>query len=167
MQASLNKSAMLNGLIVGVLLSLKFLLGASNNTALSLLGFAISILIIVLLFLFSTKFRDKENEGFISYGGAFQHVFFTYVYGSILSSLVMLIYTMAIAPDYLGSMINEVFKMYDSINFPINESTYQMAESIFKPAPFALMNVLSSTFVAAFWGLILAAFIKKDKSIFE
>jgi len=64
-------------------------------------------------------------------------------------------------------MINEVLKVYDSINFPIDDNVSSLMETIYKPAPFALLNLFSSAIVAAFWGLILAAFVKKDKSIFE
>jgi hypothetical protein len=64
-------------------------------------------------------------------------------------------------------MINDVLKMYDAMNFPVDDNMISMVETIYKPAPFALMNVFSSAIVGAFWGLILAAFIKKEKSIFE
>lgn len=167
MQQNMNKSAMLKGLIIGAMVSLKFILGVFGSTALSVIGFLISILVIVALYMFAKKYRDEEYEGFMTYGEGFSYIFRTYFYGSIISSLVVLIYTAFINPEYLSGMTNEVFKIYDAMNFPVDEDMINMVETIYKPAPFALLNIFSSAIVGAFWGLILAAFIKKEKSIFE
>lgn len=167
MQQNMNKSAMVKGLIIGAMVSLKFILGIFGTTALSTLGFLISILIVVALYVFAKKYRDEENEGFMTYGEGFSYIFRTYFYGGIIGSLVILLYTGLIDPEYLSGMINDVLKMYDAMNFPVDDNMISMVETIYKPAPFALMNVFSSAIVGAFWGLILAAFVKKEKSIFE
>lgn len=158
---------MQKGLIIGAMVSLKFILSIFGSTALSAIGFLISILVVVALFMFTKKYRDEENEGFMTYGQGFSYIFRTYLYGAILGSLVILVYTSFIQPDYLTGMTNDVFKMYDSMNISIDENMMNLVETIYKPTPFALMNVFSSAIVGAFWGLILAAFIKKEKSIFE
>ena len=167
MQQNMNKSAMLKGLIIGAMVSLKFILGVFGSTALSVIGFLISILVIVALYMFAKKYRDEENEGFMTYGEGFSCIFRTYFYGGIIGSLVILLYTAFINPEYLSGMTNEVLKMYDAMNFPVDEDMISMVETIYKPAPFALLNIFSSAIVGAFWGLILAAFVKKEKSIFE
>jgi hypothetical protein len=167
MQQNMNKSAMQKGLIIGAMVSLKFILGIFGSTALSAIGFLISILVIVVLYLFAKKYRDEENEGFITYGQGFSFIFRTYLYGGIIGSLVIFIYAGLIEPEYLSGMTNEVLKMYDAMNFPVDEDMISMVETIYKPAPFAFLNIFSSAIVGAFWGLILAAFIKKEKSIFE
>ncbi|MGB4415952.1 MAG: DUF4199 domain-containing protein [Paludibacter sp.] len=167
MEQSMKKTAMTNGLIIGGMLSLKFLLSTINSGIISIVTFSISIIIIFALYRLATRYRDNECVGIINYSRAFSFIFQVYFYGSIVSSLVTLIYAGYINKEYLDAMINEVLKVYDSINFPIDDNVYSLMETINKPAPFALLNLFSSAIVAAFWGLILAAFVKKDKSIFE
>lgn len=167
MEQSMKKTAMTNGLIIGGLLSLKFLLSTINSGFISIITFSISIFIIFALYRFATRYRDNECEGIINYSRAFSFIFQVYFYGSIVSSLVMLIYASYINKEYLDAMINAVLKVYDSINFPVDDNVSGLMETIYKPAPFALLNLFSSAIVAAFWGLVLAAFVKKDKNIFE
>lgn len=167
MQSTLTKSAMINGLVIGLFLSLKFLLSTQESTLLVSLGLVISVLIIFILFRNAIKFRDVEFDGIISYGKAFSYILQVYFYGSIISSLVMFIYTSYFDQVYLEMYLDKVMKFYHDINYQIDDRNYKIMESIFKPAPFALTNIFSSIFAGAFWGLILAAFVKKEKNIFE
>ena len=68
MQQNMNKSAMVKGLIIGAMVSLKFVLGIFGSTALSIIAFLISTLVNVALYMFAKKYRDEENEGFMTYG---------------------------------------------------------------------------------------------------
>lgn len=158
---------MTNGLIIGGMLSLKFLFGATGNSILAMLTFVVSILVVVGLYYFAVRYRDHTNEGFITYSQSFRYIFRTYVYGSVVSSLVILLYTSLIAPGYLETLTNEMLKMYDSFNINIDDTIIETIGLLYRPAPFALINLLSSVIGAAFWGLILSAFVKKEKSIFE
>jgi hypothetical protein len=161
------KTAMINGLIIGGLMSLKFLLGTSTVGFIGFLALIISVGILVLLYRFAVSFRDKENGGTITYKQAFRFLFHVYFYGSIILSLIVLLYTTFINQAYLEGMSNEMLKMYDKINFPIDDNVISLMETMYKPAPFALLNLLSGAIGGAFWALIFAAFIKKEKSIFE
>lgn len=161
-----SKSAMHNGLIAGALLSVKFLLTAIQIPVLSSLTFFISIGIIVFLFLVTKKFRDTFTDGYMTYGSAFSYVFRVYFYGAVIASLVMLIYCMA-NKGFLPVMLNDVLMMYDKIGYHLNDETYKALEMVFKPTSYALFNLVGSAIVGAFWGLILAIFLKKEKSIFE
>lgn len=161
------KTAMINGLIIGGLMSLKFLLGTSTVGFIGFLALIISVGILVLLYRFAVSFRDKENGGTITYKQSFRFLFHVYFYGSIILSLIVLLYTTFINQAYLEDMSNEMLKMYDKINFPIDDNVISLMETMYKPAPFALLNLLSGAIGGAFWALIFAAFIKKEKSIFE
>ncbi len=161
-----NKSAMQNGLIAGALIAVKFLFSAMKISVLSSLTFPISIAIIVFLFYAAKRFRVAENGDAFTFGEAFGYIFRVYFYGAVIGSLVMLIYTL-INVEFLPVLLNDTLMLYDKMNFPIEDSTYDMLSSIFKPAPYALFNLFGSAIVAAFWGLILGLFLKKEKSIFE
>ena len=161
-----NKSAMQNGLIAGALIALKFLFTALKIPVLSSLTFFISIGIVVFLFYVSKRFRVSENGDNMTFGEAFGYVFRVYFYGAVIGSLVVLVYTL-INVEFLAILLNDTLMLYDKINIPIDDTTYDMLNSIFKPAPYALFNLFGSAIVAAFWGLILGLFLKKEKSIFE
>lgn len=167
MNENSKKTAMLNGLIIGGLMSLKFLLGTSTVGFISFMALVISVSILVFMYRFAVAYRDNENEGAISYRHAFGFLFQVYFYGSIVLSLIVLLYTTFINQAYLESMSNEMLKMYDRINFPVDDSFISVMEAMYKPAPFALLNLFSGVIVGSFWALILGAFIKKEKSIFE
>lgn len=166
MEQKANKSAMQNGLIAGALISVSFLLSASKIAVLSSLTILISIAIVVFLFWAAKRFRDAENEGFLSFGQAFSYVFRVYIYGALIGSLVMLVYA-TINDKFLGLMLNDTLMLYDKMNIPIDENVYDVLEMLLKPAPYALVNLLGKSIVGLFWGLVLAAFLKKEKSIFE
>ena len=167
MQQNILNSAKVNGLIIGCLLSLKFLLSVQNNMLLSFLAMAISVSIIVVLYSTAVKFRDIKCEGSIQFKHAFSFIFQLYFFGTIISSLVMFIYTQFIDKAYLETMMNETLKMYDKMGISMDDQSLSIVDNIFKPAAHALVNVLGGIFGGALWGLILAAFIKKEKSIFE
>lgn len=158
---------MLNGLIVGMLLSLKFIFSAQKSDILGTLALLISALIILVLYNMAIRFRDMHFGGIIKYSQAYNFIFQVYLFGSIISSFVVLIYTSFIDTNYLAYMQDILLKMYDSYKFPIDDKTFKFLETIYKPAPFSLLNVFSSMIVGIFWGLILAIFVKKEKTIFE
>lgn len=161
-----NKSAMQNGLIAGALIALKFLLSAMKIPVLSLLPFFISIAIIVFLFFVTKRFREVENGNAMTFHEAFGYVFKVYIYGAVIGSFVMLIYTL-INAEFLPVLLNDTLMLYDKMNFVIEDTTYELLSTFFKPAPYALFNLFGSAIVATFWGVILALFLKKEKSIFE
>ena len=167
MNENSKKTAMLNGLIIGGLMSLKFLLGTSKVGFISFFALVISVVILLFMYRFAVAYRDKENGGTLSYRQSFHFLFQIYFYGSIVLSLIILLYTTFINNGYLESMENEVLKMYETLNFPIEDTMVDVMETMYKPAPFALLNLFAGALVGLFWGLILAAFVKKEKSIFE
>ncbi|OIP83342.1 MAG: hypothetical protein AUK44_05410 [Porphyromonadaceae bacterium CG2_30_38_12] len=166
MEQSANKYAMQNGLIAGVILSLKFLFSTSKNSTLGILAFMLSVSVVVFLFFIAKRFRETHCDNVISYGQSFSYIFRVYFYGAVISSLVVLVFNF-LEPEYAAGMLNDVMIIYDRFHIPVEDSTYEMMQNMYKPAPFALLNVFAGVLGGAFWGLILAGFIKKEKSIFE
>ena len=166
MHSTIRKSAMQNGLIIGLFLSLKFIFSTQNSGLLSFLSFMISISIVVLLYILAVKFRDKELDETISYGHAFSTIFQNYLYGSIILWLVMLVYISYINPSFLEIYKEQTLKMYHDLKIQMNDSTYKAMETFFKPSSFIALDMFASAITGAFWALILAAFVKKEKSLF-
>lgn len=167
MKQNIKNSARANGLIIGALLSLKFLLSVQGNTFFSMLAIAISVLIIFVIYGFTIKFRESKCNGSIQFGEAFSYIFQVYIYGAIISSLIMLLYCQFVDKNFLDFQLNDILVVYKRFSITVDENSTKMLVGMYKPAPFALMNLLSSAFTGAFWGLILAALVKKDKNIFD
>ena len=167
MQSNISKNAMLNGLFIGLLLSLKFIFSVQKYNFFAFLTIAISVFIIFTLFRLTIRLRENEFGGVITYKQSFQYIFLIYFYGSIISSLVMLIYTKFIDSVFLQTMLDTQLKFYETLKLHIDDQTYNLLEKIYKPAGFSMLNIFSGLLGGAFWSLILSAFIKKEKNIFE
>jgi len=166
MQSTIRKSAMRNGLIIGLLVSLEFIFSVLNISILAFISIMISISIIALLYVLSIKFRDEELGGIISFGHAFSYILQVYLFGAIILSLIVLIYTTYINPSYLDVLKEFSIKTYRDLHFNFNDSDYKALDVFFKPSIFAIVNLFTSLVKGAFWALILAAFVKKEESIF-
>jgi len=158
---------MFNGLIMGVIFSINFLLSVSKITSLVLLTNVIAVLIVVGIYRQSIKFRDTECEGFISYWKSFSLILLTFFYAALISSVIKYIYFQFINPAYLEEMFQESVKMMKTMKFLITDESTDQMKSMLKPATYTLVYVWVNVFMGAIVGLIMAAFIKKEKSIFE
>ncbi len=161
-----SKSAVQNGLIIGAIISLNVLISALKIPVLSSFSILISIGIVVYLYFMTKKHRDQEGDGFLTFGQAFKYLFKVYFLGAIIGSLVLLIFTL-MHKEFIADLINQTMMLYDKMNIPVDDATYNLLMVFFNPFSFALMNLFGGAIKGAFWGLILAAFLKKEKSIFE
>jgi len=166
MDQNSNKSAMQNGLIAGLLISFGFLLGTFDNGFLNLLKIIISIYSIFYLYTCSVKYRDKALNSAMTFFEAFKYVFKVYIFACIIESVIILIYV-HLFPNYLPTLMNKILKFYDAVNPKYVEMYYDSIVLTFKPSIFPISNLMSSAIFAAFLGLILGLFLKKEKSIFE
>lgn len=167
MQPNIMKSAMQNGLIMGLIFSINFLLSTSKVTSLILLTYIIAMLIIVLLYKFSVRFRDVDSGGSITYGRAFTYIILLFFYAALISTVVKYFYFQFINKEYLSSTFQETMKMMETLKFPMKSIEIDQTESMFKPLNFSLLYIWSNVLMGTFVASIMAAFVKKEKSIFE
>ena len=167
MQPNIVKSALYNFHIIGLLLSLNFILSVQKYEVFASFAIIISIFIIFFLYRMAVHFRDTDFNGIINYGQAFRYIFLIYFFGSIVASIVMMIYTSFIDTHFLDLLLDAIFKMYEQFKIPLDDKTMKAYEYACKPAQYSLLNAFFSIIGGTFWGLILAGIVKKDKSIFE
>jgi len=167
MQPNIMKSAMHNGLILGVIFSINFLFSVSKITALMLFTYAVAVIILIMLYKIAIRFRDIECQGVISYGKAFLYILLIFFYAALISTAVKFIYFRFIDQSYLETTFQETMKMLEAMKFPINSVEIERTENMFKPLNFSLLYIWSNMLIGTFVGLIMAAFIKKEKSIFN
>ena len=161
-----SNAALVSGfLYVGGLLALRFLISALQIPLLGIVSLAILAFIVYLLYKITATHRDENCDGIISYGNAFWFIFRVYFIGSVISAIIMFIYFNFINKGFLIESLDKIMEMYESMNFPMEEY-YSMFESVFKPIPYVMIDLFLSIFSSAFWAAIIAAFVKKSKSIF-
>jgi hypothetical protein len=168
MTENISKKPIINGLLyVGGLLSLNFLLKIPDNTFLNILATCISIANLVLMYRFAISYREDNFGGFISYGKSFKFLFQIYFFGNIILSFIIFIYAAFINKDFSEILASQVLKMYEQFKIPVDDQVYSLVTSFYKPAPMALINLISGLFGAAFWAAVISFFVKKEKSIFD
>ncbi len=167
MKQNIVKSAMHGGLILGGLFSLNFILSVTKITALALLTYAIAAYIVVLMYKLSVRFRDNECEGSISYGKALLYILLTFFYAALISTVVKFVYFQFINTAFLENMFQETMKTMQMMKFPMNDASVSQVQSMFKPASFSMVYVITNLIMGLVVGVIMAAFVKKDKDLFS
>lgn len=163
------KVALIHGIYMGIaqiaLSLLLYLLGLNQESFAQYISYA---LMIALTTVFVLLWRNKYNDGFISYSSAFGNGFLTILFGAILSGIYTYIFFEFIAPDELVQMLEKVENdMYDK---GMAENEVEMAMSWTR----AMMSTWSMPLWviggSAFWGAIISAilaiFIKKEPKEF-
>jgi len=164
MEANVFKSAMRSGLILGVLFSVNFLL---SNIVASFLTWIMAVIIVIATLRLSNEYRDKELEGFIGYGKSLGFILLSFFYASLISAFVKIIYLQFINPDFLVNLYHETMLLMEQIGFPITNEFEASMKNVLKPVPYSLFTILGNMFYGLILGLIMAAFVKKEKSVFE
>ena len=167
MQGNIFTSAMRGGLALGVLFSVNFLLSVPQNTITGLLTYAVMAVIVAATYRLAARFRDQECGGYIGYGKAFAFILASFFYAALISSLVKFIYFQFINPDYLGNLYNQSMLTLEKMGLSAADGVEESVEALLQPASFALQYIWVNLLAGCFVGLITAAFIKKEKSIFE
>lgn len=167
MQSNLLKTSMINGLIMGVLFSLNFLISVPKNTILGILSYFIMAAIVVIMYRMAIRYRDNDCEGYISYGKVFSLIIYTFFFGALISSLVKYIYFKFIDTTYLDNLLQESLKTMEAMKFTVDDNAYNQMSEMMKPASMALQYIWVNMLGGLVVGLIMSAFVKKEKSIFE
>lgn len=166
MQLQVLKAAMRSGLILGVLFSVNFLLSASQNSVLNFLTYFVVVAIVVVTYRLTIQFREGACLGYISYGRSFLFILMSFFYAALISSLVKFIY-FQINPAYLSNLYNEMMLLVESLNLPVEQEMEEALSQVLRPASFAIQYIWANMLLGVFVALIMSAFTRKEKSIFE
>ena len=171
MQTNVLNAAMKYGLIMGLIFSVNFLLSVTGNPIISLLGYLVVAVILVLTYRFSVAYRDKENGGTITFGHAFFFIMLLFLFAAIISSLIKFIYFKYLNVEYLPQLLEQSItvmnQMQEQFHFNIPDDYYQNMENMMNPATYTLQFIWVNVILGVFVGLIMAPFIKKNKDIFD
>ena len=162
--------------IIGGIISIVFTVISKffQNTIQPSIGLSISIftgmaILASMILIYAMKDYKKQNSGFMSFGeGLGIGTLSGAIYG-LLTGAFQLFYTKFIDDSELKTQINKMREQMENQN--ATESQIQTSESIISfmknPNVLFILSVLISILIGFLFSLIIAAIIKKDKSVFE
>ncbi|MFI3297461.1 MAG: DUF4199 domain-containing protein [bacterium] len=164
-----NKHAMTYGLLMGVVFSINFYL--STVPAISFLQYLVFVVVLVLSYRFATNCRDKVCGGVMSYGSALFYIVQLFSYAALILALFKYIFYTLLAPNYLDSLLELFIQIMDEAglsNTMFGDTPFvEMFEKVITPLNLSLQSIWVNILYGLIVGLIMAAFVKKEKSIFE
>ncbi len=156
------------GLFMGLIFIANFLVTLLPSV--SFLQYPIIGVIIYLTFFWARNCRDTLLDGVISYGRALLYVIQLFIYSSMISSIFKYIFYTFISPETLKRQINdsmlvmEKTAMFDSAQM---EELHSSMLELITPVNMALQSIWVNLFLGLALGLVLAGFLRKEKSIFD
>jgi len=170
--AARNKTAAINGLILGIIyVAIK---AGINQTAEALVLYAILNFTGYLVFLgilwFMLVNLRKANGGYIELREAFGATFVTVLIAGLLSVSFQYLYTFVIDPGYTDRVLDATVKTLEKSGAP-DDKIDQMVDQIQKAKVFRLSDVLmgyfSGVIVDCLFGLVVSLIVKKSRPVFE
>lgn len=124
------------------------------------------------LFIYLTikNIRDKELEGFITYGQAFKVAMLMVLIYATLGNMLNFIFFNFVAPHVFDEFMAQTLEEMEKMESFLGEEVYeQMVEEFEKTtlSSFVFSNALNQIIGGAILSLIYAAFMKKNRNIFE
>ena len=165
LKSALNYGATL-GLILMVLNLLVYVFEMYDSSWLTWLGMLVMIAGIV----YGIKlYRDKVKGGFVRYGDALGYGTMVTLFASIITAFVTYVYLDFVDDGFLTYQTEQVEeKLYESgLSDDMIEQQLELQGKFLKPAPIALMSIVSSTFFGFIVSLIAGAFLKREPENFD
>jgi hypothetical protein len=130
------------------------------------IGWVSNIFLFAGMTISAINYRNKELNGYMTYGQSFSVHFLTGLFAGILSGIFM-IFFMAFLGDEIKQMAmenaeQEVLKRNPNASDQELEMALKFTDMFTGPAMMGAMTVLSSAFFAAIYGLIASIFVKKE-----
>lgn len=159
------------GLILGLALILfsllMYLFGVEYQNKIQYLSY---LIIVVGLFLTMKQWRDRYNNGYVTYGSAFKNGFLTMLFASILVSIWTAIFYGLIAPGEIDRILEiteeRMLENQREMTDEEIEMAMKMTRMFMTPVTMAItgliFNVIIGTIISAIVGLV----IKKEKTSF-
>jgi NADH:ubiquinone oxidoreductase subunit 6 (subunit J) len=164
------KNAMNFGAILGLSLcvvsAIFMSLGAEQTTVQQWIGYVLTIGIISWG---TISFRNKYNDGFISYSKAFTSCLLITFFSSIILAFFMYLYLSFIDQTLIDQIIEKAEEEMLNKKLPDDQidEAMKMTKMFATPTVMAFFTILINSFMGAIFGLITAAFLKRDNQNFN
>ncbi len=153
---------MRNGLVLGVLFSLNFIISTFNNPVLGLFSYLIVGLIVYLTYQYTARFRDRENGGLITFGQGFFFVFLLFMFASIISAGFKYVFLQFISPNYLKELLGVTMQTMETVMETVPDDMYDSLESFLTPINFVMATSWANIFISLIVGVIIGLVVKRS-----
>ena len=160
------KHAMYYGLLLGVVFVLNFFLSQATNIWLKFIQMLYTFSIPFVVFCFAKKCREDVCGGTMSYGQSFSYVVQLFFYASIISSAFKYVYFRFLNPD-LRKLFNQTMQLMEQMSVPITDEMIAVTKQMLTPMGMAMQYIWINVMVGIVVSIVLAFFIRKEKSVFE
>ena len=152
--------------LVLILLSLLwFIFDLSTNKTVSYLSYVVLLGGIVFS---AINYRNKRNDGFITYGQSFSVGFFTGLVSAVIMSIFTYIFFKYIATDMIATMIMDAEERLIETNPDMPEEEFDLAMMYTKKFMtvgwMAIWSLLANTFFSLVFALLSSIFIKRENT---
>lgn len=164
------KNAMNFGAILGLSLcvvsAIFMSMGAQASNVQQWIGYVLTIGIISWG---TISFRDKHNDGFISYSKAFTSCLLITFFSSIILAFFMYLYLTFIDQTLIDQILEKAEEEMMKKKMPDDqvEEAMKMTRMFTTPILMAFFTIIINSFMGAIFGLITAAFLKRDNPNFN
>ncbi len=111
------------------------------------------------------KYTEEIVEGFISYSQAFRLGLMISIFSGLIQAFFVYIYYHYISQEELTIMVNSMQELL--IKMGKSDEEVEIASSIISPAYIGFVILLKEFLKGLVFSLIISAFLKKEKGIFE
>ncbi|MDO4191582.1 MAG: DUF4199 domain-containing protein [Bacteroidales bacterium] len=167
MKSEALKHAMYYGLLIGIVLIIRFLCGLLNPTLSGLGNIVTMVLLVWMTFKFSSNCRDQIFDGMWSYGKALWYIIQLAFYGSMVSAVFVLVYT-SLVPSFFEGITDLIATSLESLeesgvySETMVDELQKTMDTMFTPRSYSAITLIANLFNGFFTGLIVAAIVKND-----
>ncbi|PLX05566.1 MAG: hypothetical protein C0598_14240 [Marinilabiliales bacterium] len=153
----------LMGIILVIYSLILYILELNENTWLGIVSYVITA---VFLFYVITNFRDKQQNGFLSYGKGVSVGTLTGLFASVVLAIFIFIYVNYIDPSIVEKALVQaeegILQRAPNISDEALEQQMSMVEIFTKPVFMAVTSIIWYTIVSLVFSLLISIFAKRE-----
>lgn len=155
------------GLLVGLVFCLNFWMG--TIPFLSWMQYVIIPAEVYLIYRLARHCRDTELDGYATYGQMLWYIVQLALYASLISALFKYLYCKVLVPDFLDNQIGMMLSLAESLPTLVAQAdTLETTlRQVLTPLNMAIQGMWVNLISVFFVGLVLAAFLRKEKTPFD
>lgn len=155
------------GLLVGLVFCLNFWM--DTIPFLSWMQYVIIPAEVYLIYRLARHCRDTELDGYATYGQMLWYIVQLALYASLISALFKYLYCKVLVPDFLDNQIGMMLSLAESLPTLVAQAdTLETTlRQVLTPLNMAIQGMWVNLISVFFVGLVLAAFLRKEKTPFD
>ncbi len=156
-----------SGLVLGVILVIYslilYVVGLNENQWLAAISYVITAIV---LFFVIVNFRDKQQDGFITYGKGVSVGTLTGLFASVILAIFTYIYVNYIDPSVIEKALvqaeESILARQPNISDEELDNAMKMVEIFTSPVLMAVMSIFWYTLVSLVFSLLISIFAKRE-----